>query len=319
MKKAIILWVLIGIFSLTIGKSAISAQTDSVSESVDKVLNQLREEKTDALSEIREALHIYDEDNRPEEQSDEPDLFKSSSYDLEGAYKAYTLGSRLVTSYKEKGSLQAIAEETYQWKIPYANTSGMPGFATIGEEDGKLILLGKSSGETCNNEMISEDVIRSAIADSDLIKKPLTSITIYNCLLYNVYFVTLSDGADEFVIPFSVRPDWAPVKNGVLYSAEELIEKYDKMYDEDSINPKASGGVPLQGQGEGIILGKNIIHREETPNELTPTPIITQESDMPDTLHEESEESAFPIVPTVALGGGVALFIGLIVLLKKRH
>ena len=281
MKRYIRIFVMILAFMVTMGNVCVSAQTtEQLTDNLNDLFAKLDHEKKEVSVELRALLKIP-ENNEDNDIDGVYDQFKTANYNLEDAYKAYNIGSLLVTSYKEKGSIHAIAEETYQWRIPYSNTIGTPGFAIIGEENGELVYLGKSVGETCKNEIITEAMIRAAINDTDIIKEPLTSITYYHSFLYNTFFVVLSDDDTEYVIPFAVMPEWSPVKNGELYTAEELIEKYNKMYDEEELlkHPGSNGGLPRRGEGSAFVLGKN------------PTRDLLDSANNPNNQNNENDEA----------------------------
>lgn len=264
---------------------------DSVSQSIEDVFAQMREEKETVKPILASLLKIPEQNENDPNNNGVLDMFKTSGYDFESAYKAYRLPHLFITEYKNKGGFLSMMEDTYQWKVPFKNTEGISGYATIGEKNGELAYLGKAVTKTADNEFISEESIRKAITDSDLIKQPIKSITYLESFMYYTIFVVLFDGNTEYVIPLAIRPEWSPVENGKLYTADDLIAKYYDMYDEDELlnHRDEDGGVPLRKYSN------------------------TSSSSA------HSDNSTSPVIPTIAIGGGVALVLGLIVLIKKRH
>jgi len=294
-----LLFIFCFIFCVTsFGVNAYAGTDDSILSSIDSILDTVQKEKNDAASELSSLLKLSLFKGNDQED-DAVKMFENSSYDLDSAYKAYTISTLLITDYKKYGSFSSIMTNSYQWIVPFINSVGTAGYATIAERDGKLTMLGKSIGDNLKNEFISQEKIRNALTESDKIKKPLTSITFLQSFAYNTNFVLLSDGETEYVIPFALRPEWSPVKNGVLYTADELIDLYWDTYDEEETikHPERNGGVALRKNKDNI---------------------NNENEEIFDTS-EDTKETTSPVIPVVAIGGGAVLVLGIVVLLKKRH
>lgn len=308
---------------LFISLSSYTAQAnDSLSESIDNVFNTVREEKASVIDEIGTLLKLNLFESTDSEKNDMASLFNASYYDYDATYKAYKLPHLFITAYKKCGSFLSIVEDDYQWKVPFENSVGTTGYAVLSERDGKLAYLGKSIGDTCKNEYISEDMIRTAIKDSDLIDKPLTKLTYLQSFMYNTTFVLLADKENEYIIPFAIRPEWSPVENGKLYTAEDLIAIYYDTYDEDALSEHGDedGGVPLRehrntsSPSEVEVNGDlQAVEPATFSDSNIQLPIDVEES------YEQSDVTTSPVIPIVAIGGGVVLVLGIVVLLKKRH
>ena len=296
--------------------------SDAVSQSIDNVLSQVREEKESVKPILTSILKIPEQDENDPNNSGVLDMFKTSGYDFESAYKAYRLPHLFIAEYKNKGGFLSMMEDSYQWKVPFKNTEGISGYATIGEKKGELAYLGKAVTKTADNEFISEESIRKAISDSELIKSPLESITYLQSFMYNTIFVVLFDGKTEFVIPLAIRPEWSPVENGKLYTAEDLIAIYYDTYDEDALleHGDEDGGVPLRKYSNSSSSSQsgniNDLHTDNPPaNSVSDSQLPADD----DASYAHPDDVAFPVIPTIAIGGGAVLVLGLIVLLKKRH
>ena len=310
---------------LFLSLSTVSAQAeDSISQSINTLFDTQREEKTAVIDEIGALLKLNLFEDNGSGENNIAKLFNASYYDYDAAYKAYKLPHLFISAYKESGSFGSIAGDDYQWRIPFENSAGTSGYAILGEKEGKLAYLGKAIGATCKNEYISEEIIRNAVKETDLIEKPLVKLTFLQSFMYNTTFVLLSDGDNEFVIPFAVRPEWSPVENGKIYTAKDLIAKYYDMYDEEELSKHGDedGGVPLRNHNSETISSEN----EDKDDDIFVESSVVSAFDTKHHINNEvssdlasTKESSFPIIPTVAIGGGVALILGMIVLIKKRH
>lgn len=171
-----------------------------------------------------------------------------ASYDIDNAYRVNMLEPLLLTSIKENGDFKSAISTTVQWKIPIVTTQGEPGIAILLEEDGKLSYMGIGVGEATQNWYITKADIESAVSNSTIIKKELTTLQIVHSYMYDTAFVYLSDGENEYLIPFSYLDKEIKIESGTVYSVSQIEKKFNRCFDEQQLidSPMSNGGAPFR-------------------------------------------------------------------------
>ena len=229
---------------------------ESLADSVDRLLEERIAERESVKADLEKALKkgAYKDDGIMVKGYSRP-LFEPSSYDLDAAIKVYHFPTLIVTGYKETGSFTKMVEDRYQWKIPIKNSKGEAGYITVGEKDGVLTYFGTDIGANCENEFITEEQIGKILKSNTLSDKPIISLTIAQSFDHHVTFVIADDGSQEFVITVPTNPESSPVRRKCLYKAEEVVQIFDEIYDEQRAleNPYANGGIPLRDKYSHVV------------------------------------------------------------------
>jgi len=223
---------------------------ETLADSVDRLLEDRIAERESVKDELEEVIKKSAYKNDEMVKGYIQLLFVPSSYDLDAAIKVNRCDSFLVTGYKEKGSFSKMVGEQYQWKIPIKNEKEESGYITVGEKDGVLTYLGTDIGANCKNEFITEEQISKILKSNTLSDKAIVSLNIAQNFLYNMTLVIVDDGSQEFVITLPINPETSPVKRGCLYKAEEVVQLFDEIYDEQYLidHPNDNGGIPLKNR-----------------------------------------------------------------------
>ena len=169
-----------------------------------------------------------------------------ASYDLSGAYQVYMMEPLFLTIYNETGSFASTITDTVQWKVPIKESGGENGLAVFSEGEDGLTFAGTVMGEAANTWMVSDEGIRTSVAQSKQIRSEIKKLQIAHSYMYQTTFVYLQNADGEYLIPYSVDADEVGIQNEKTYTVSELMKIFSKYYDEEQVvkNPNYNGGVP---------------------------------------------------------------------------
>lgn len=171
-----------------------------------------------------------------------------ASYDLSGAYQVYMMEPLFLTIYNENGSFASTITDTVQWKVPIKESGGEDGLAVFSEGEDGLTFAGTVMGEAANTWMVSDEGIRTSVAQSKQIRSEIGKLQIAHSYMYQTTFVYLQNADGEYLIPYSFYADEVGIRNGKTYTVSELMKIFHKYYDEEQVikNPNHNGGVPAR-------------------------------------------------------------------------
>lgn len=142
--------------------------------------------------------------------------------------------NEIISSYRKHGDLASFISENYQLCVLMPN----------GEE----IILDKSKGEwkfigasvPVSAESSIDGFSMAAVSDTLLktykSKLPTNAAAVVSDLkivrshMYNITFAYFTDGGQEYVIPYSDRPDFTGLEDGKVYPASEAIDVLERNY-----------------------------------------------------------------------------------------
>lgn len=170
------------------------------------------------------------------------------SYDVENAYRVSLLEPLLVTSVKEGGSFQSAITNQVQWKIPCVNNKEERGLVFLTEENGVLNYVGHAIGEASVRSYITDEMILSAVEQSEIKKEEITSMQIAYSPIYYTTFVYITTKEEEYLIPYSGYAEEVKINNGEVYRVSRLMKLWNRCFDEKKIieAPGSYGGVPFR-------------------------------------------------------------------------
>lgn len=211
-----------------------SELTDNYRAQMEKILTQLVNEKS---------LH---NDGNFKDLQGQPDLV--ASYDLDGAYRVAVLEPLFLTITSEKQDISAAITDTIQWKIPIITDKGEPGLVVLLEEDNVLSYLGMSVGKATNTWKIQDDEIKQAAKTGLEFDGKVNSMQMIHSYLYNTTFVYFDGEKSDYLIPYSTYSEEIGLENGKIYTASEVLKKFNTCFDEKLItdNPSYNGGAPFR-------------------------------------------------------------------------
>lgn len=240
------------VLTLTLGTIVSAGAVADDSHGIDALLQEANAERAAYAAQINEIMSELmaeaDSSDTAHQANLQGDADVVASYDLDNAYRVSILDSLFLTALAESGDFQATLTDVVQWRVPITTADGEAGFAVLLEEDGELSYVGLVAGEAAKTWYISEEAIRSAVTASDEIQGTLTSMQIVHSFVYYTAFVYLSDGENEYLIPFSYSADECGIENGALYSLSEVERQFNLYYDESQLTdaPLENNGAPVR-------------------------------------------------------------------------
>ncbi len=171
-----------------------------------------------------------------------------ASYDLSGTYQVHMIEPLFLTIYNETGLFASTITDTVQWKVPIKESGGEDGLAVFSEGEDGLTFAGTVVGEAANTWMVSDEGIRTSVAQSKQLRSEIKKLQIAHSYMYQTTFVYLQNADGEYLIPYSVDADEVGIQNGKTYTVSELMRIFSKYYDEEQVlkNPNHNGGVPAR-------------------------------------------------------------------------
>lgn len=168
----------------------------------------------------------------------------AGTYDINDAYRVTMTESLLLTILNDGKDFKDVIADVVQWKLPIVTAAGKPEMLVFLEEDGVISYSGKSSGKTTNIWQITTEGIREAVRNAPVFDGEIDSIQIVHSYLYNTAFVYLDGANSDYLIPYGVHAEETELENGTVYTVSEVIEKFNKCFDEKSMmeNPSHNGG-----------------------------------------------------------------------------
>ncbi|MCR5742731.1 MAG: hypothetical protein K6F92_03255 [Lachnospiraceae bacterium] len=210
----------------------ISEQTGISMEIVEKIVNNFCEDRKKTDSE-----------------------FSVSEWYLDKAYLIKPLKYYLmITAYKDGMKLSDMTAGYGRLILPIENKDGKMGKITFKCENSHLSYIGM--GVAQNYEEISlldvDKVIKACTGEG--IK--ITDMDIYINDMYHLLMAEVSDGNEQYIIPYSfdMYSEYG-LDDYKVYAEKEFWNKMDAIFDEDANNPEENGGVPFRtdkeaGQGK---------------------------------------------------------------------
>lgn len=192
-------------------------------------------------------------------------------------------------------NLNAGITADYRWILATDDNAKIE----VGKENGswEVLLLNEAPSEKATSTLIQMDALQKAI--SSLTVKNITAFRVE--LMRDTVFVNIQAVEGDFLMPFSKRPDFTKMKNGTLYTREEISSiVYQEYYDvlqafENNENGSASISASEQ------IFYNGAVRRIVQPK----------------------EKKTIPLETIIAITGGCILLFGsiilTIVLVKKRE
>lgn len=172
----------------------------------------------------------------------------AGTYDINDAYRVTMTESLLLTILNDGKDFKDVISDVVQWKLPIVTAAGKPEMLVFLEEDGVISYSGKSSGETTNIWQITTEGIREAVRNATAFDGEIDAIQIVHSYLYNTAFVYMDGANSDYLIPYGVHAEKTGLENGKVYTVSEVIEKFNKCFDEKSVmeNPSYNGGVSFK-------------------------------------------------------------------------
>lgn len=169
-------------------------------------------------------------------------------YDINDAYRVTMTGSLFLTTLNDSKAFKDVISDVVQWKLPIVTAAGKPEMLVFLEEDGVISYIGKFSGETTSIWQITAEGIREAVRNASAFDGEIEAIQIVHSYLYNTAFVYMDGANSDYLIPYGVHAEKTGLENGKVYTVSEVIEKFNKCFDEKSMmeNPSYNGGVSFK-------------------------------------------------------------------------
>ena len=174
------------------------------------------------------------------------DILGTSGDDLKKisyAYKLHFLQNgdiRPLVNPTEK--LEESISQDYRWILVTDSNAQI----TVGKENGAwqvLMFGGVPTGNDYSNR-IRIDMLQNAISSINV--KAITAFTVP--VMRNAVFVYVQAAEGDYLVPFSVRPDFTSLKNGKLYTREQIAQIVSREYSDvlKTIDENTNGDAPRQ-------------------------------------------------------------------------
>lgn len=142
--------------------------------------------------------------------------------------------------YETNGSLKGIFKDTGLWAVytPNGNT------VKVENKNGVCAVLGYSMapGGVSDKSVISKSGVVKALENDTRSILP-DELKFVEAEQYNSNFVYIRSGNDEYLIPYSSRPEICGLENGRLYKAVEVVKAYKENYSFNTGDGNADGGM----------------------------------------------------------------------------
>ena len=260
-----------------------------------------------AKADIFSYTDFYDETEFPEIMEfismrsgilDLSDILGPNGNDLDKisyAYKLHYLKDsdiRFLTDLNK--NLNAGITADYRWILATDDNAKIE----VGKENGswEVLLLNEAPSEKATSTLIQMDALQKAI--SSLTVKNITAFRVE--LMRDTVFVNIQAVEGDFLMPFSKRPDFTKMKNGTLYTREEISSiVYQEYYDVlQALENNENGSASISASEQ--IFYNGAVRRIDQPK----------------------EKKTIPLETIIVITGGCILLFGsiilTIVLVKKR-
>ncbi len=171
-----------------------------------------------------------------------------NGYDIEKAYKTYTIEELIITKYKETSDFKTLVTEDLRFKIP---AEGKLAIITNRENEGYKVIGKVHSDDMPDYKSITEEIFKN-------INEEIITVINAESFLYNMNIIYVETKENEYAAPFFdelLSDSYGDrLVNGTIYSVAEFMDRMDQIYDEENFAKQAydengeplCGGVPLK-------------------------------------------------------------------------
>ena len=197
---------------------------------------ELKYEKVSSAEELKEIINTVKNDLFF------PELKEETGYLFEDAYKRYNMEEHsFAYSYLKGVPFDKLVSDFYVWVVP--TETGKQIIISNTEEKWQIIGYSHSEKNEENSDLINKD---SVIKSIELISEKIEDVQFIYTGAYFSSFAFIKTDKEEYLIPFSVRPDFTKLENGKLYTAKEasaiLLASFGEPKIDDTSNGGANGG-----------------------------------------------------------------------------
>ncbi len=196
------------------------------------------EEAIDEFSELAEnPVSVYSIGGEDYESS-----LNLDGYDLEKAYKSYSLDGLIIDDYKAGTEFSSLISDEYRVYVPsdlnlitlYPN-----------KETGILEVIGTAELTENDFEMVAEaEKIKSQITEE------IIDLKFTQAFIYNLELIYITTAENEYAVPYfsgMINESIAGrIENGKLYTVDEFVQAMDNTFDLEKHDPMSLGGVPFK-------------------------------------------------------------------------
>ena len=230
----------VSIILLTFGAfyvSAISSQSEMIYKSSPAIYNE---------SEFAEVEKAISNDSILKKNNVATSLQKSKSAEqVEQPYKLYTINDPMFLSkLSDSKAVNKILQNDYEWIVPTDENTTI----RVDKIDNQWEVIGYSEAVETNTDRIDFKKVEAKTSVSSNIKNAeLKKSVCFEIPNYHTEFVYLSDSKNNYLIPFSSRPDLTGLNNGQLYTVEKAQKILESHFGTENVKPDENGG------GAGVI------------------------------------------------------------------
>ncbi len=166
-----------------------------------------------------------------------PGLPETESFRYIDGYKRYMLNSPVLIQ-PENESLLRDSLEQYAWILITSQSNEVK----VVFSDGQWEAAGYSYGITQLTKLgvLHHDELMSMLRDNG-IDAAVAELYYFESPMYFVNAILIVSGGEEYVVPYSVRPDFTGLEDGKLYTRREFSLILAEHFDESSVEEEASG------------------------------------------------------------------------------
>lgn len=184
-------------------------------------------------------------------------LSETSNSEQRNAYKVYSLVREdLLASVASGIAISDLISDDYEWLV----TDEEGNIVYVKKVDNKWVpyMISSPTASTFESEIVQYSTIAehiSIVATEQAAKSlqaerinPTTAQCFYS-KVYRTFFVYITDGLTDYLVPFTSRPDFTKLNNGKLYSLQEVCKILNESgFDEDIFTSKGQkfGGAKLR-------------------------------------------------------------------------
>lgn len=276
MKKNIII-ILVSIFLLSLPAFAADNKVYQLQQSQELLFDQ--EEYQQVMANIKSSVLLSSIDET--KQGSRFSLSETASSQQRNAYKVYSLVREdLLASVASGIAISDLISDNYEWLVT--------------DEDENIVYVKKVNNEwvpymisSPTASTIASKVVQSKVVQYSTIAEHVTNISIkqtamssqieelnttsaqcFYSKVYRTYFVYITDGVTDYLVPFSSRPDFTKLENGKLYSLQEVC----KILSESGFDEEISA---TKDQKFGGIKLRNVNAEAERPISISTFTIFT--------------------------------------------
>ena len=149
---------------------------------------------------------------------------QATSLDYASAVRVYTFKPTEFMDALSSGFTSVLnSHNNFVWKIPVVSQNDSYAFVIIDAKDDKNLSYSTFFGDKDACDDIPLSYIYSAESvDTLLSSRNFDSVYITSIPTWNIDFVTMISGNAVEFIPYAARPDFVGIKNGSIYSSDEL-------------------------------------------------------------------------------------------------